>query len=106
MAVPEDVPIQAGRAGLLCHKHDDLLWNQRSFLVRGTIERCQGGWSFQPVEFVPGIGVGGPLGMVRFMLKSRRDTKRYLAKRGLARPSIPWHDINRKKNLAAHQQAR
>ena len=86
--------IQAGPASLLCHEHDENLWNLRSFLVRGTIAREDSEWIFQPQRFVPGAGVEGTRGMVRFLTGSRRNAKRYLQKRGLSRPRIPWKAIN------------
>ena len=94
------VPIQAGPASLLCHSHDEDLWNLRSFLVRGVLRREVGGWAFEPHDFVPGAGVGGPMGLVRFVRGSRQNAERYLKKRGLARPSIPWNRINEIKAQA------
>jgi hypothetical protein len=32
--------------------------------------------------------------MVRFVVGSRRTAKRYLRRRGLSRPRIPWREIN------------
>lgn len=98
--VPEGVPIRPGRAGLLCHKHDELLWHLRSFLVRGTLERGERGWALRPEEFVPGAGIGGVMSLVKWVLGARRDTKRYLAKRGLPRPTVPWDEINAIKEQA------
>jgi hypothetical protein len=42
---------------------------------------------------VPGAGIGGLVGLVRFIISSRRAANRYLARRGLARPAIPWAEI-------------
>ena len=86
--------IQPGPASLLCHKHDENLWNLKSFLVRGVLGRDERGWSFEPLQFIPGAGIGGLPAMARFFIGSRRNARRYLKKRGLARPSIPWEDIN------------
>lgn len=87
-------PILAGPASLLCHSHDENLWNLRSFLVRGNLTRKDGEWILEPQRYVPGAGVEGIRGMVRFVTGSRRNTKRYLRKRGLSRPRIPWDSIN------------
>ena len=92
--VPAYAPVQAGPASLLCHSHDENLWNLRSFLVRGDLVRSSGGWIFEPKRYVPGAGVEGIKGMVDFVTGSRRNTKRYLRKRGLSRPRIPWKAIN------------
>lgn len=102
--LPAYTPIQAGPASLLCHAHDEKLWNLRSFLVRGVLRREVGGWAFEPRVFVPGAGVEGPMGMVRFVSGSRRNTERYLEKRGLARPSIPWNRINEIKAQAQESE--
>lgn len=85
-----------GPAGLLCHRHDERLWNQRAFLVRGTLAEAADGsaYVFRPTAFVPGAGLGGLRGFVRFIREARRATDRYLAARHLARPRIPWADVN------------
>ena len=91
--LPSGTLIRLGLASLLCHKHDENLWNQKSFLVRGRITRGDEEWSFHPQQFIPGAGIGAALGVVRFVIRSRRKAKRYLQRRGLARPRIPWENI-------------
>lgn len=92
--MPEYANIQPGPAGLLCHKHDEKLWNLKSFILRGSLEGSVHGWVFHPQRFTPGAGFGGLLGDVRFMLSGRRTAKRYLEKRGLERPNIPWDRVH------------
>lgn len=92
--LPADAPLRAGPASLLCHRHDENLWNLKSFLVRGTLSRDARGASLHPERFIPAAGIGGPMGMVRFVAGSRRATKLYLEKRNLPRPRIPWAEIN------------
>lgn len=92
--VPEYTNIQPGPAGLLCHKHDEQMWNLKSFIMCGSLERRVNSWIFRPQRFTPGAGIGGLLGMVRFLRSGRRITKRYLDKRGLERPSIPWDRVH------------
>jgi hypothetical protein len=92
--LPADTPIQPGPASLLCHKHDENLWNLKSFLVRGALSTDERGWCFEPLRFIPGAGIGGLPAMARFFIGSRRNARRYLKKRGLARPRIPWDEIN------------
>jgi hypothetical protein len=93
--LPAGTPVQPGPASLLCHRHDENLWNLKSFLVRGTLARGEDGeWTFRPERFVPGAGIGGPMAMVRFVAGARKTAGRYLEKRGLPRPRIPWDDIN------------
>jgi hypothetical protein len=91
--IPADVPIQRGPAGLLCHSHDEWLWSLKSFLVRGALEQVGNEWTFHPRQLIPGGGVAGPLGDMRALLHARRIARRYLEKRGLPRPAIPWGAI-------------
>jgi len=96
-----DTPaIRPGPASLLCHSHDENLWNQKSFLVRGTLSQEDQGWSFHPQQFIPGAGTGGLRGMVGFIAGARKNTKRYLRRRRLARPSVPWDEIETIKRQA------
>lgn len=102
--VPEYTNIQPGSAGLLCHKHDEQLWNLKSFILLGSLKRGAHGWIFRPQRFTPGAGIGGLIGMARFLRSGRRIAKRYLDKRGLERPSIPgdrvhalWAEVKKSK---------
>ena len=98
--LPPNTPLRPGPASLLCHSHDEELWNLRSFLVRGVLVRDDGGWIFEPRQFIPGAGIGGMPDTIRFFTSSRRNAGRYLRKRGLARPRIPWDEINTAKKKA------
>lgn len=94
VSLPASTRIRPGPASLLCHGHNQLLWNLRSFMVRGTLEPTGGEtWLFRPSRFVPGLGVGGLAGMVRFAIAKRRTARRYLERRGLARPTIDWGQL-------------
>ena len=99
LSLPPETAIRPGPASLLCHGHDEELWNLKSFLVRGRLERGdEGGWTFVSERFVPGAGIGGAWGTVRAIIDMRRSAARYLRKRGLARPSIPWGEIEALKD--------
>jgi hypothetical protein len=102
--LPPDTFLRPGPASLLCHRHDENLWNLKSFLVRGVLKKDAGGWSFEPKRFIPGAGIGGLPAMIRFFTRSRRNARRYLEKRGLARPRIPWDEINAAKKRSAFSQ--
>ena len=104
--LPPGTPIRPGPASLLCHSHDENLWNLKSFLVRGALKKDAGGWSFEPGQFIPGAGIGGRPAMVQFFISCRRKTSRYLKKRGLARPRIPWDEINAAKKEASARSAK
>ncbi len=92
---PPAAPVQPGLADLLCHAHDEKLWNLRSFLVQGRLEKNEDGWLFTPLRFVPGEGLNGKLSLLVTLFHARRNTRRYLVKHRLPRPKIPWKDINR-----------
>lgn len=85
--------VQAGPASLLFHSHDEELWNQKIFLLRGRLEETRDGHVFRPEKFVPSMGIGGPLGMVRMVLGVRKAAAAYLKRRNLERPRIPWAEI-------------
>ncbi len=94
VSLPGWTRIRPGPASMLCHVHDHLLWDLRSFMVRGTLEPTGGDtWLFRPSRFVRGIGIGGLAGLVRFSLIKRRAARRYLQRRGLARPTIDWAQL-------------
>ena len=90
--------LRPGPASLLCHGHDEALWNQKAFLLRGRLDPDGGTrWNFAPESFIPGIGVGGARGMARFLIGARRSAAAYLKRRGLARPRVPWDEFGRVK---------
>ncbi len=94
VSLPRWTRIKPGPASLLCHGHNKLLWDLRSFMVRGTLEPTGGDtWLFRPSRYVPGIGIRGLAGIVRFCLTKRRAARRYLLRRGLARPRIDWAQL-------------
>jgi hypothetical protein len=91
VSLPPWTRVTPGPASLLCHGHNQQLWDLRSFMVRGTLEPTGGEtWLFRPSRFVPGMGIGGLAGMVRFALAKRRTARRYLERRGLSRPKVDW----------------
>ena len=93
ISVPPTAELVSGPASILCHSHNLFLWRLRSFLVRGSIQITDGSCEFRPARFVPGIGVGGVPGMIRFATSKRGVAKHYLELRGLARPQIPWAQL-------------
>jgi hypothetical protein len=44
LQLPEGLSVKPGPAGILCHKHDELLFNMKSFGVSGTLEEDNRGW--------------------------------------------------------------
>jgi hypothetical protein len=93
-------PLSAGPASLLCHGHDDKLWNLRSMVTVGRLEPQDGGWSFLPWRFVPGAGTE-PLTLLRMIRQNRRTARAHLERRPQSRPRIPWHEYAAVKRAAA-----
>lgn len=98
--VPDGLGMVPGPAGLLCHRHDEQLWRLKSFLLRGTLEPIGHGWVFRPRQLVCGMDTT-PLSNLRLLRSSRRTAKRYLATRGLRRPTIPWEHYAQLKDQAS-----
>lgn len=92
--VPDYAKFQPGPAWILCHKHDESLWNLKSFTVKGVLEQGDKGWLFFPQKYIPGAGIGGMMAMVKFLKDGRQNTKRYLEKRNLSRPAIAWDTVH------------
>jgi hypothetical protein len=84
--IPEILGPTAGPASLLCHSHDENMWNLRSMLVKGKLERRGDAWVFVGTSFDP----PSPLKM---MTGVWRSTKKYLEKRGLDRPKVNFDVI-------------
>ena len=94
--------IRLGLGSLLFHSHDEELWNQKVFILRGRLQGEPGEWVFRPEKFIPSLGTVGIRGTARFLFDVRKSTAAYLKKRNLPRPRIPWEEIEAIKDQA-HQ---
>jgi hypothetical protein len=92
VGLPTETMLQPGPACLLCHRHDEHLWNLKSFVVRGRLEQDGEGWLFCPEQFIPGVGIGGWRSYVNFVRNGRAATRAYYAKRGLPVPKVQWEE--------------
>lgn len=88
VALPAYVHGRAGPAGLLCHFHDDLVWNQTNFVAYGGLEHDGSGWVFRATRLIEGAGAG--MNPIRQVRSGRSSARRYLDKRGLDWPKVPW----------------
>ncbi|BCJ43883.1 hypothetical protein GCM10010168_66860 [Actinoplanes ianthinogenes] len=90
--VPAGVPVAAGPAGLLVHRHDDKLWSLHNANVRGSLTRDDAGWLLRPSRLVePGARHRASLlDPIRIGRECQATTRRYLDRRNLARPAVPW----------------
>jgi hypothetical protein len=78
-----------GPANLLCHSHDEKLWNLQMMTIKGTLDKRNDTWIFRSEHFQP----PSRLAVVDFVRNARRSAQRYLDKRGLARPTVNWAAI-------------
>ncbi|WFE34555.1 pyridoxamine 5'-phosphate oxidase family protein [Micromonospora sp. WMMD975] len=93
VSVPDDLPLAEGPASLLVHRHDDQLWNLHNASVRGRLtSHDETGWVFAPDRLTePGSRFrAGPLDAIRTARRLRAATQRYLDRRSMTRPAIPW----------------
>lgn len=84
--------LQPGPASLLCHSHNEEIWNLKSAQVLGRIEQSEQGWVFIPERFLSGMAPS-PLDQVQSLRNNQAEAKKYLEKRGLSRPRVPWEEI-------------
>lgn len=99
---PAGLEPRVGPASILGHSHNEETWHLKAFLARGLLEHHddkeeeeRAGWAFRPLTFIPGAGVGSPLDQVKPALRLRPTAKRYLKRRHLPRPAVPWDNIKR-----------
>lgn len=100
--------MRPGPASILCHAHDEKLWRLTNMLVRGTIELAPNTgdtWLFFPRRLIRGQS-RSPIYFVRTLVASRRAARRYLALRGISRPSIPWRPIHKARASGASKSKR
>ena len=90
---PAGLELRAGPASMMSHSHDEQTWHVKSFMTRGLLERDDQAWVFRPLTFIHGYGIARFADQVRGVLRPRSTARRYLNKRGLARPAIPWDKI-------------
>jgi hypothetical protein len=90
-----DVRIQPGPAGILCHYHDEQMWDLRSFQIHGTLEQAGQIWVFRPERYIPWGSTSGQMDQMRSLFKTRAVANKYLQKRGLPRPKVDWDEIKK-----------
>lgn len=101
--LPDGAGLQPGRASLLCHSHDELLWNLRFVNLIGDLEYGVRAWVSPPTP--PGHrrrhrrAPGGPPSSPGLTAHAGG----YLDRRGLERPAIPWSSLEAIKDAAIRQ---
>lgn len=87
VVIPAALDAVAGPANLLCHFHDDDMWNMHMISVRGRIERRGEAWIFIATDFTP------PSVIDQFR-RMARSANTYLEKRNLPRPQVNFAAID------------
>lgn len=87
--IPDALRAVEGPASLLCHSHDEKLWNLQMIDLKGHIEKRQDAWAFVVDDFQP----PSKLAFLSFIGGARRAGKKYLEKRGLERPQVNWDAV-------------
>jgi hypothetical protein len=103
IAWPPEVAVAEGPATVLCHSHDEKLWNIKAMQIKGRLERCAGDWIFTSTSFTP------PSNMLitiwRASRTGRKAARRYLDKRGLAAPAVNWDAVDELHRRARNGQS-
>ena len=91
-----DAAVVAGPASLLVHRHDEKLSAAYTALVPGRLsELGEDRWLLVPDRVIEPIGTGLATDAVRLSRDARRATNRYLDRRGLKRPRVPWGEYRK-----------
>jgi hypothetical protein len=99
--VPQQSGIQPGRASLLMHSHNEELWDLTSVLIRGTLVHSRSGWYLAPASVQGNPEVAGMVEQFKSLFRMRKTAGRYLERRNIDRPKVPWTDIQRLQREAA-----
>jgi hypothetical protein len=87
--VPDALAPVAGAANLMCHSHNEQLWNLKMMAIKGTLEQSDDAWAFRSEQFDP----PSRLAVLQFVGNLRRSAQRYLDRRGLSRPQVNWDSV-------------
>jgi hypothetical protein len=98
---PETFRPTGGPANLLCHSHDESLWNLSAIQIKGTLDRRADDWVFVILAFTP----PSRFALWDLMKRMRAASRSYLARRQLAVPEVDWVAIEEIwKHVRASQQ--
>ena len=94
---PSGLAVSEGPAVVLCHSHDEKLWNIKQLQIKGRLERREDKWVFRSTGFraPPASALGVFLRLARDM---RKTGKRYLDRRGLKAPKVNWGALKALRN--------
>jgi hypothetical protein len=93
VVLPDMLEAIEGPATVLCHIHDDKLWNLNAIQIKGRLERHSAEWVFVTTAFTP-PSKWQPINLFLLAKRGRAAANSYLKKRGLARPVVDWQAIH------------
>lgn len=92
----EEAEATEGPASLLVHRHDEKLSGLYNALVCGRLSAPGDGRRLLvPERVIEPNGTGRARDAVRLLRTTRKATQRYLERRGLDRPTVPWNEYQR-----------
>ena len=92
--LPTNLAICEGLASLLCHSHNEELFDLKSVSMEGNLEKAGAVWRFRLTKMTQVMGRNKFLEFIQdVIIKPRRNAKKYLEKAKLARPQIPWAQL-------------
>jgi hypothetical protein len=103
MNVPPGELLSPGPGSLLCHSHDERVWKLRSFVAMGELEGVGDRWELTPARVIAGPD-GNPIHTIQSLRESRRAEQRYLQRRGMPAPPVPWDEYEPLKAEAKRRQ--
>jgi hypothetical protein len=89
VVLPDEIAPNNSAANLLCHRHDESLWNLSVIHLKGVLDRRAGNWVFittafkRPPRFV----------LLDLAMRMRSASRRYLAGRQIAVPEVNWFAV-------------
>ncbi len=100
---PPDLPVAEGPATVLCHHHDEKLWNLKQIQIKGRLERHADQWVFTITEFRP-----PPRSQLATLWRLAHDMRvaerRYLDRRGLEMPAVNWEALHALRRRVRNRQ--
>ena len=89
-ALPDVMRPVEGPANVLCHYHDEKMWNIKAIQIKGRLEKHNGGWVFASTSF----NAPTKFAMVSALRSASTRAQKYLDRRGLKRPEVNWVAVN------------
>jgi len=93
LPTPADQRLATGPASLLLHRHNDNVGAMRGLVLTGSIDARGDGFRFRADRLIDGQKRLDPVTATRVIRGLRSEARRYLGRRELARPRIPWDEF-------------